>query len=654
MSLWDKLLGKGRSGATSAAGKQGALAADASAASLRKGGTLLRSSPVVPKAASPARADAPSITGWQPGEIILGEYRVERELGHGSMGTVYLVAHTQSTGLHFALKRIHIAGEVYRRNFLAELQTWIDLSEYPHLVSCRFFRTIGEELVIFAEYVDGTSLSKLIKEKKLTRIETLLDIAIQFAWGLHAAHEQGVIHQDVKPSNALIATDGTVKVADFGLARAQAAAAPIAQGDTHRTVLVAHAGGMTDEYCSPEQAEDQPLSRRSDLWSWGVSMLEMFSGQVTWRSGVLAATALEDFVEEQRRADTVAKGQLRMPLSVAAVLRRCFREDPDERWPSLLAAAQALVEAHRVECGTAFPGKVPAMPTRERGAIAALDRKFVGAEWGDPKAWLIEALRAAGRNPAEADTLAQSTGNAHGLKAQAVGDLGTYQEAQRIFERLIAVDRSELRERLAALCMHQALVHRFVDDAPGAIRAYDRAIAIRERLVNQEGRGELANELAMAYMNKAIAVSDLGDKQAAVGLYDRAIAIFERLVNQEGRRELTGDLAWVQAYQAGILKQIGERTRARTLARSAIATLEIEVNRNGRADLTSALSWARQNLSDLLNDHTDNDETSAEVAAEADSPKAQPLVRQSEKVGRNDPCPCGSGKRYKQCHGRLT
>ncbi|MGH8677981.1 MAG: hypothetical protein ACREUQ_06500, partial [Burkholderiales bacterium] len=152
-----------------------------------------------------------------------------------------------------------------------------------------------------------------------------------------------------------------------------------------------------------------------------------------------------------------------------------------------------------------------------------MDRKIGGVEWDNSKAWLIEALKAAGRDPAEADTLAHSTRNAHSRKAQAVGDLGAYQEAQTIFERLIAAGRSELRERLANLCVDQALAYRFVDDAPGALRAYDRAIAIRERLVNQEGRRELADELAMVYMNKAIAVRALGDEHAAVGLHDRAI-----------------------------------------------------------------------------------------------------------------------------------
>jgi serine/threonine protein kinase len=241
---------------------------------------------VAPTAAKPADDPTPVDT-WQPGASILGEYRVERELGHGSMGTVYLVSRAQAAGQRFAVKRVRVTGDVYRRHFLAELQTWLDLAEHPNLVACRFFRTVGDELVIFAEYIEGAALSDWIEQNKLDRVETVLDFAIQFAWGLHAAHEQGVVHQDVKPGNALVAADGTVKVADFGLARAQSAAMRASTAEGHGTMVVAHAGGWTEAYCSPEQAQDLPLSRQSDLWSWGLSVLEMFAGRVAWHSGVL-------------------------------------------------------------------------------------------------------------------------------------------------------------------------------------------------------------------------------------------------------------------------------------------------------------------------------------------------------------------------------
>ena len=96
------------------------------------------------------------------------------------------------------------------------------MPEHPLLVACRFFRTVGDEVVLFAEFVEGGSLADWIRDRRLTGLEQILDAAIPFAWGLHAAHELGLVHQDVKPGNALITGDGQVKVADFGLARARA------------------------------------------------------------------------------------------------------------------------------------------------------------------------------------------------------------------------------------------------------------------------------------------------------------------------------------------------------------------------------------------------------------------------------------------------
>ena len=159
---------------------------------------------------------------WEPGTRVFDEYVVERKLGEGGMGAVYLLAASGAIGQRFAAKKTHLRDEATRRNFLAELRTWIDLPEHPHLVACRFFRTVGDELVIFAEYVEGGALSDWIRQRKLVRLDQVLDVAIQFAWGLHAAHEQGLVHQDVKPGNVLMTPDGVAKVSDFGLSRARA------------------------------------------------------------------------------------------------------------------------------------------------------------------------------------------------------------------------------------------------------------------------------------------------------------------------------------------------------------------------------------------------------------------------------------------------
>jgi len=165
--------------------------------------------------------------------MLLDEFVVERPLGAGGMGEVVLVR-SRWTGHYFAVKRASTSSPEARDALLTELRTWSELPEHPHLVPCRFFRTLGDEVAIFAEYIEGGSLAEWISQGRLS-LEARLDVAIQMARGLEAVHRLGVIHRDVKPANVLMTLEGVARLADFGLAAGQR--------------------GMTPGYCSPEQAE---------------------------------------------------------------------------------------------------------------------------------------------------------------------------------------------------------------------------------------------------------------------------------------------------------------------------------------------------------------------------------------------------------------
>src|SRR5207245_8299717 len=147
--------------------------------------------------------DTDSEQVWQPGQLLLGDFEVKQVLGQGAMGKVYLVR-SRTTAMKFAVKRALIKHDNNRQDFLSELQTWIDLPENPHIAACRFFRTIGDEIAIFSEYINGGTLADWIQDRRLTTLEKILDVAIQFAWGLQALHEHGLIHQDVKTGNVVM------------------------------------------------------------------------------------------------------------------------------------------------------------------------------------------------------------------------------------------------------------------------------------------------------------------------------------------------------------------------------------------------------------------------------------------------------------------
>jgi len=547
---------------------------------------------------------------WSAGQTILADFVMERVLGEGGMGKVYLLK-SKTTGMRFAVKRAKGLNDADRRNFLAELQTWIDLPEHPNLVPCRFFRTVGNEVLIFAEFVEGGSLKdwidsgKLYEGGKAKALERILDTAIQFAWGLHCVHEMGLVHQDVKPANVMMVSQVAVqglkpRVTDYGLARARAAAGERYEPELGRSILVS-SGGYTPAYCSPEQLSSQKLDRSTDLWSWGVSVLEMFQGEVTWRSGSVAAEALESFLEHNGEEENIPA----MPSEVAVILWGCFCVNLEDRWKTLEIVVQKLRAAYQTAVGTKYSPALGKIEHRTTPQVGAGERRTrLGTSWRDPRDWLERALWEEGRTPAESEAIVERLASSR--RGQLVADVAAYDEARRIYERLIRCGRKDLENALATLCHDAASVHETADDTSGELALYDRAIEIRERLVNIEGRSELANDLASLYQNKAIVVSALGDKRAAVALYDQAIEIRERLVNVEGRSELANDLANLYMNKALAVSDLGDKRAAVALYDRAIEIRERLVNIEGRSELANALARLYMNKASAVSAVGDN------------------------------------------------
>ena len=521
------------------------------------------------------------MTDWRVGASILDEYTVEKELGRGGMGRVWLVR-SQSTGRPFAVKQALIRDKKHRRAFLTELQTWIDLPEHPNIVPCRFFRTVGDEIVIFADYVEGGSLADWIAKGKLTGVEQILDMAIQFAWGLHAIHERGLIHQDVKPGNVLMTPEGVPMVTDFGLARARLRAGDgslvsPALPPGEQSVLVS-AGGMTPAYASPEQRAGQSLSRKTDIWSWGVSLLDMFMGGVSCpHGGHIAADVLEACVEDDQGDFMVAP----MPRQVAEVLRRCFTKNIPERWDSARECSASMVRAYADVTGTPYAraqhGSLPGQKL-----VNEHDRRIKNAQWRDPRLWLREAYRAVGRDPADAAHF--QARRAVSRRGSSVGDLAIYFEVEQLLISVIGPDDELNGNLLASFYADKALLCFALDDANAALAAADRCIAIRECLVHTRKCWKFANDLASAYMHKAMFVRQMGDQDASLGLYDKCIAIQRRLVEEDGRIDLVADLARAYMNKACDLTARGDVRSALALFDRSIAALQMGTE-NGQASL---------------------------------------------------------------------
>jgi WD40 repeat protein len=306
---------------------------------------------------------------WKPGDVLLDLYEVREVFTSGGRGLVYRVHH-RGWNMDLAVKcprSEFFQSEQDKADFEHEAETWVKLGLHPHLATCHYIRRLNGIPHVFAEYVAGGSLAEWIRSRRLyaggpTRaLERILDIAIQFAWGLQHAHEQGLVHRDVKPGNVLMTSDGIAKVTDFGMAKARGAACGLADPKPQaakpqavETILVS-AGGLTPAFCSPEQIQGRPVSRKTDIWSWGVSLLHMFIGSTHWSAGYLAAGILADYLE-RGSADA---GLPPMPPSLADLLGECFQSNPEDRPRDMLDIAAVLHRLYTQTFGRSYRRPAP-------------------------------------------------------------------------------------------------------------------------------------------------------------------------------------------------------------------------------------------------------------------------------------------------------
>ena len=320
---------------------------------------------------------AQDVAKWRTGEVIDGRYRVLGELGRGGMGVVHRVRHL-GWGIDLAVKSplpelVPSAEE--RQQFVAEAEAWASLGLHPHVCGCLYVRTLDGMPRAFAEYVAGGSLAGWIARRRLYAGRRavvrarLVDLAIQIAWGLEHAHSRGLVHQDVKPANVLLAesADGalTAKVTDFGMARARSLpAAGVARPGPAGASVPVSVAGMTMAYASPEQMRGDRLGRRTDVYSYGVLLLEMFTGRVTWATGPDARAALG------RRVARPALGRRPdLPDEVAKVVRRCLRADPAKRPGSMAEVATELIACFRRLVGRPYPRRRPVAADLRAGEL---------------------------------------------------------------------------------------------------------------------------------------------------------------------------------------------------------------------------------------------------------------------------------------------
>ncbi|MBN1550030.1 serine/threonine protein kinase [bacterium] len=511
------------------------------------------------------------IYDWVPGQKLLNEYIVDGYLGHGGMGTVYLVRQRSDTTL-FAVKTLpHSVFQTSKneRMFLRELRTWISLPDHPNITACRFFRTIDNKVAIFAEYVDGGSLKSWIEKDKTTEISRILDIAIQIAWGLEVAHKMRIIHQDIKPSNILMSETGIPKVTDFGLAQARyRTGIDRSIQTTDSADILVSTSGMTIAYCSPEQASGQKVTRKTDIWSYGLTILEMFVGRVTWQAGYIADMILDNYL-----ASGPEPPFPRMPDGIVEILRRCFREKPEERWRNFSSIANRLKEIYKDATGSNFERAKPdwhpiLFAKGAPGSHSTLDTSM----WKDPIHWIEYAKSLVSGSHNEYQGIKPVIQGP--LKAQMISDLELFRASQEILEHCIQAGNSNQKIPLAHLLADKAIVHSQMSDYRGSIDLYDKAIDLIDSLDDQLQDTDIIQLRIKLLVRKASALHDIGNFAHADSFYDQAIEIFKSTYHIKKQTQTMLALARFYSQKASNLMDMQQNMPAIRMIDQAIPLIE--------------------------------------------------------------------------------
>lgn len=289
-----------------------------------------------------------------PGTMLSGRYEIIEMVGSGGMSEVYKAkCHVLNRFVAIKVLKPEFSSDVnFVTKFRIEAQSAAGLS-HPNIVNVY---DVGEDngvYYIVMELVEGITLKEYIQ--KHGRIEPMeaIDFAIQIAQGVQAAHEHHTIHRDIKPQNIILANNGTLKVTDFGIAKAASSSTTTtnAMGSVH--------------YISPEQARGGFSDERSDIYSLGITLYEMLTGHVPFEGENNVAIALMHIQSEMVSPREYYPD---IPTSLEKIIRKCTQKKPERRYltaNALIADLHRVKENPNIDCIVVPKQTVPSSPTIE-------------------------------------------------------------------------------------------------------------------------------------------------------------------------------------------------------------------------------------------------------------------------------------------------
>ncbi len=265
------------------------------------------------------------------GEVLADRYELEELVGTGGMSSVFR-AHDRLLDRKVALKILHqhySRDDDYVERFKREARSVAALS-HPNIVTVIDRGEHEERQFIVFEYVEGENLKRMIERRGPAPVANALELAIQIARGLAFAHQQGLIHRDVKPQNVLLNGDGRAKVTDFGIARSM----NVQHGMTQTGTVLG-----TSDYIAPEQAQGQSVDEHTDVYSLGVVLYELLTSEVPFPGENFVAVAMRHINEEP---PSVRDKRPDVSLRLDDAIQRAMAKRPEDRFPTMDAFCAEL------------------------------------------------------------------------------------------------------------------------------------------------------------------------------------------------------------------------------------------------------------------------------------------------------------------------
>jgi len=265
-----------------------------------------------------------NVTGPE-GMTFAGKYRIVRLIGRGGMANVYLASDITS-GVNVAIKILkpeYSSDEEFIRRFDTEAKA-VSMLNHSNIVKVFGVGHEGNYRYIVQEYVEGITVKELINQNGHLDWKVAVPIVIQVGLALENAHQNGIVHRDIKPQNILISRDRIAKITDFGIARAS----------TNSTITMTSGGAMGSvHYFSPEQARGGNVGPASDIYSVGVMLFEMVTGRVPFDGDSNVAIAVKHLQESVPKASSFVPG---IPAGLDAIINKCMQKTPDKRYKTMM------------------------------------------------------------------------------------------------------------------------------------------------------------------------------------------------------------------------------------------------------------------------------------------------------------------------------